>query len=164
MGRLDVVVLERLETKHPVVARSAVDKDESKLESVNGNAVPKCNINVNDIKIPGKEPVDCLAAWCFWDCCICAKGERELVGIEECTIFCAGDDVLVVAKAAAASEAMEFLQSVRLFGLGRIWCVTWADGWEMRVGVVELCNYFLVRHTFQSRGRAAGGWRIVGGR
>jgi hypothetical protein len=163
-GCLDVVVLERLESERPVVASSAVDKDESELEPADGNAVPKCNINMNNIEISGREPVSRLATWCFWDCCICAKGDRELAGIEECAIFCAGDDMLVVAKAAAAGEAIEVLRSVRVFGLGRIHCVTWADGRETRVGVVELGNYFLVGHTLQSRGRGAGGWCIIGGR
>ena len=79
---------------------------------------------MNNIKIPGREPVNRLAVWCLWECCICAKGERELTGIEKGAVFCAGDDVLVVVKAAAASEAMKFLLGVHLFGFRRIWCVT----------------------------------------
>ena len=162
-GHLDVVVLERLESKSPVVASSAVDKDESKLESADGNAAPKCNINMNDIKISGREPVNRLAVWCFWDCCICAKGERELAGVEECAVFCARDDVLVVAKAAAAGELMKFLRGLHSLGLGRILCFTWSDGQETRAWVVELGDYHLVGHTFQFRGRAAVGRRIVVG-
>jgi hypothetical protein len=119
-GRLDVVVLERLESEHPVVASSVVNKDESKLEHANRNAVTTSNINMNDIKIPVRKPVNRLAMRCFWDFCICAKREGELSGIEECKVFCVGDDVLVVTKAAAAGEAMKFLRGVHLFGLGRI--------------------------------------------
>ncbi len=100
----------------------------------------------------------------LWDSCISAKGEGELAGIEECAVFCAGDEVLVVAKAAAAGEVMKFLRGVHLFGLGRIWCVAWADRWETRVGVMELGNNLLGGHTFQPRGRAAGGGQAFGGR
>ena len=142
-GRLNVVVLERLESERPVVASSAVNEDESKLVPANRNAVTKCNINMNNIEIPGRKLVNCLATWCLWDSCISAEGEGELASIEECAVFCAGNEVLVVAKAAAAGEAMKFLRGVHLFGLGRIWCVAWADGWEMRVGVVELGDNLL---------------------
>ncbi len=147
-GRLAVVVLERLESERPVVASSAVNKDESKLVPAGRNAVTKCNINMNNIKIPGRKLVNCLATWCLWDSCISAKGEGELTGIEACAVFCAGDEVLVVAKAAAAGEAMKFLRGVHSFGLGRIRCVAWADGWETRVGVVELGGDLLGGHTF----------------
>ncbi len=150
-------MLERLESKHPVVASSAVNEDESKLVPANRNTVTKCSINMNDIEIPGRKLVNCLAAWCLWDSCISAEGEGELTGIEECAVFCAGDEVLVVAKAAASSEAMNFPRGVHSVGLGRIRCVTWADGRETRVGVVELGDYLLGGHTFQPCGRAAGG-------
>ena len=90
--------------------------------------------------------------------------ERGNLPVLRSAPFCAGDDVLVVVKAATAGEAMKFLRGVHSFGLGRIWCVTWADGLETRVGVVELGNYLLVGDTFQYCGRAARGWRAVGGR
>jgi hypothetical protein len=106
-------VLERLESERPVVASSAVNVDESKLVPANRNAVTKCNINMNDIEIPGGKSVNCLAKWCLWDSCISAKGEGELAGIEECAVFCAGDEVLVVAKAAAAGEAMRRMKGVQ---------------------------------------------------
>ena len=157
-------MLERLESKRPVVASGAVNKDESELVPTDRNAVTKCNINMNDIKIPGGKLVNCLAVWCLWDSCISAKGEGGLAGIEECAVFCAGDEVLVVAKAVAAGEGMKFLRGVHSFGLGRVWCDAWADEWETRVGVVELGNNLLGGHTFQPRGRAAGGRQAFGGR
>jgi len=157
-------VLERLESERPVVACSAVNEDESELVPADRNAVTKCNINMNDIEILGQKSADRLATWCLRDSCISSEGEGELAGIEECSIFCAGDEVLVVAKATAAGEAMKFLLGVRLFGLGRIWCVAWTDGWGTRVWVVELGDDLLRGHTFQPRGRAAGGQRATGGR
>jgi len=157
-------VLERLESKLPVVASSAVNEDESEIVPANRNAVTKCNINMNNIKILGWKSVNCLATWCLRDSCISSEGEGELAGIEECAIFCAKDGVLVVAKATAAGEAMKFLQGVRSFGLGRIWCVAWTDGWGTRVWVVELGDDLLGGHTFQPRGRAAGGQQATGGR
>jgi len=125
-----------------------VNEDESELVPADRNSVTKCNVNINDIEIPGRKSVNCLATWCLRDSCISAEGEGELAGIEECAVFCAGDEVLVVAKAAAAGEAMKFFRGVRLFGLGRIWCVAWTNGWGTRVWVVELGEDLLGGHTF----------------
>ena len=110
-------MLERLESERPVVASSAVNEDESKLVPADRNAVTKCSTNMNDIEIPGRKSVNCLATWRLRDSCISAEEEGELAGIEECAIFCAGDEVLVVAKAAAAGEAMKFLRGVLLIAL-----------------------------------------------
>ncbi len=87
-------MLERLESERPVVASSTVNKDESELEPADRNTVTKCNINMNNIEIPGRKSVNCLATWCLWDSCISAEGERELASIDECAVFCAGDEVL----------------------------------------------------------------------
>jgi hypothetical protein len=163
-GRLDVVVLERLESERPVVARSAVNEDESELVPADRNAVTKCNIKINDIEILGWKTVNCLATWCLGDSCISTEGEGELTGIDECAVFCAGDEMLVVAKTTAAGEAMKFLRDVRSFGLGRIRCVAWTDGRGRRVWVVERGDDLLGGHTFQPRGRAAGRPRATGGR
>jgi len=48
-------VLERLESERPVVASSTVIEDESELVPADRNAVTKCNINMNDIEIPGRK-------------------------------------------------------------------------------------------------------------
>ena len=63
-------MLERLESECPVVVSSAVNEDESELVPADRNAVTKCNINMNDIEIPGGKSVNCLAKCCLWDSCI----------------------------------------------------------------------------------------------
>ncbi len=159
--RLNVVVLERFNTKHPVVAGGAVDKDESKFVPTNGDTVSKSNINMDNVKIFSREPINCLAAGCFRDCSICAKGEGKLTGVKQDPVFCAENNMLIVAKVATAGESMEFLRCTCSLGLRSIRRVTRLDRQEARVWVVEGGNNLLVGHAFQFNWRAALGRDVV---
>ena len=64
-----------------------VDKDEGKFVPTNGDAVSKSNMDMDDVKIFDREPINHLAAGCFRDCHICAKGEGKLTGVEQDAIF-----------------------------------------------------------------------------
>ena len=113
---------------------------------------------MEDVEIFSREPINCLAAGCFRDCSICAKGEGKLTGIKQDTVFCAGNNMLIVAKAATASESMEFLRCICSLGLRSIRRVTMLDRREARVWVVEGGNNLLVGHAFQFNWGAALGW------
>ena len=116
---------------------------------------------MDDVEIFGRESINCLAARCFWDCCICAEGEGKLAGVEQDAVFRAGNNMLIVAKAATANELMEFLRCICLLGLRSIRCVTRPDRREARVWVVESGNNLLIGHAFQFDRGAALGWEVV---
>ena len=101
-----------LRPKRPVVAGGAVDEDEGKLVPTNGDTVSKSNIDMDDVEIFGREPINHLATGSFQDCSICAEGEKKLAGVEQEAIFRAGNNMLIVAKAATAGESMEFLRCI----------------------------------------------------
>jgi hypothetical protein len=104
---------------------------------------------MDDVEIFSREPVNRLAAGCFRDCSICAEGEGKLAGVKQDAIFLAGNNMLIVAKAATAGESMEFLQCICALGLRSIRRVTRSDRREARVGVVEGGNNRLGGHAFQ---------------
>ena len=77
---LNVIVLEGFKAKRPVVVGGVVDKDESEFVPTDGDAVSKSNINMDDVEIFSREPINHLTAGCFGDCSICAeRGGNSLV-------------------------------------------------------------------------------------
>ena len=158
---LNVIVLEGFKAKRPVVAGGVVNKDEGKCVPTDGDTVSKCNVDMEDVEIFGRELINRLAVGCFGDCSICAKGEGKLAGVEQDAVFCAGNNMLIVAKAATVSESMEFLRCICLLGLQSIRRVTRLDRREARVWVVEGGNNLLVGHAFQFNWGALLGWEVV---
>ena len=112
---LNVVVLEGFKAKRAVIAGGAVDEDESKFVPTDGDS--KSNIDMDDVKIFSWEPINSLAAGCFRDCGICAEGEGKLTGVKQDAAFRAGNNMLIVAKAATAGESMKFLRCICSLGL-----------------------------------------------
>jgi hypothetical protein len=92
---LNVVVLEGFKAKRPVVAGGAVDKDESELVPTDGDAVSKSSVDMDDVEIFSREPINCLATGCFQDCSICAEGEGKLTGVMQDAVFRAGNNSCV---------------------------------------------------------------------
>jgi hypothetical protein len=158
---LNVVVLEGFKAKRPVVMGGAVDEVESEFVPTDGDAVSKSNIDMDDVEIFSWEPINSLAAGCFWDCGICAEGEGKLTGVEQDAAFRAGNNMLIVAKAATAGESMKFLRCICSLGLRSIRRVTRSDRRGLRVWVVEGGNNLLVGHAFQFNWGAALGWDVV---
>ncbi len=158
---LNVIVLEGFKAKRPVVADGTVDEDEGEFVPTDRDAVSKSNINMDDVVIFGREPINRLAVGCFQDCHICAEGEGKLAGVEQDAAFCAGNNMLIVAKAATAGESMEFLRCMCSLGLRSIRRVTRPDRREMRVWVVEGGNNLLIGHAFQFDQGAALGREVV---
>ena len=116
---------------------------------------------MDDVEIFGRKLINRLATGCFWGCIICAKGEGKLTDVEQDAVFCAGNNMLIVAKVVTAGELMEFLWCICSLGLQSIRPVTRLDRWEVRVWVVEGGNNLLVGHAFQFNWRAALGWDVV---
>ena len=158
---LNVIALEGFKAKQPVVVGGGVDKDEGECVPTDGDAVSKSNINMDNVEIFGREPINRLAAGCFRDCRICAEGEGKLAGVEQDAVFCAVNNMLIVAKAATAGESMEFLRCICLLGLQSIMRVTRPDRRETRVWLVEGGNNLLIGHAFQFDQGAALGWEVV---
>ncbi len=69
--------------------------------------------------------------------------------IKQDTVFCAGNNMLIVVKPVTAGESMEFLRCICSLGLRSIRRVTRLDRREARVWVVEGGNNLLVGHAFQ---------------
>jgi hypothetical protein len=103
---------------------------------------------VNNVEILSSVPVNRFATWCFWDCCVRAKGEGKFAGVEERAVLGRRDDMLVVTKSAAAGEAMKFLGGVGGFGVRRVWGITWPNLRETGVRVVYRGNYVVFGHAF----------------
>ncbi len=91
---------------------------------------------MNNVKILSLVPVNRFAVWCFWDCCVHAKGEGKFASVEESAILGRRDDMLVVTKTAADGEAMKFLGGVGGFGVRQVWGITWPNRQETGVRVV----------------------------
>ncbi len=158
---LNLVVLEGFKAKCPVVAGGAVDEDESEFVPTDRDAVSKSNIDMDNVEIFSWEPINSLAAGCFRDCGICAEGEGKLTGVKQDAAFRAGNNMLIVAKAATAGESMKFLRCICSLGLRSIRRVTRSDRRGARVWVVEGGNNLLVGHAFQFNWGAALGWDVI---
>ena len=73
-GGLNVMVLEGFKAERPVVACGAIDEDECEFVPADRDAVAESNINVYNVEISSREPIDRFATGCLWNCCISAEG------------------------------------------------------------------------------------------
>ncbi len=135
--RLDVIVLECFEAERPVVTGRAVDEDEGEFVSSDGDTIAKSDVDMNYVKVFGDEAIYRFATWCFWDCCVCAKGQWELASVEKGTVFASGDDVLVITETAASGKTMKFLRGERCLCFGGVGGVAWTDRRWTGVGVMK---------------------------
>ena len=152
-GCVDVVVLQRLKAKRPVVTSCAVDEDECELKTSDGYAIAKGNVDVDDVEVLRGEAIDGFTARRFGNRCVGPKGKGKFAGVEKSTVFRSRNDVLVITEAAAPGESVEFLRGVRRFGLRRIGCVAWTNRRQAGVGVMERRDNLFFGHAFQF------GWR-----
>ncbi len=65
-----IVVVERLESKTPVVASRPVHEDKSVLESTNGKTISKGDVNVDDVEIFRQCAINWLSTCGLGNCCI----------------------------------------------------------------------------------------------
>jgi hypothetical protein len=141
-------MLEGFQAEGPIVSGGSIDKDQGKFEAPNRDAVAKGDVDVDNVQVLCGETVDGFSTWGFGNCGVGSKGEREFTGINQGAILCSGNNVLVVPKAAASSNAVEFFGSERSLGLRRVGCVTWSDWRQASVWVMQLSDDLVLRHTF----------------
>jgi hypothetical protein len=91
-------MLKRFETKTPIETCCPVHEDEGILESVNGHAVAKPNVEMDDVKVFGGCTVDRLPTWSFTDSGIGPYRDGKFTVVEKFANFGGMDEVPVIPK------------------------------------------------------------------
>jgi hypothetical protein len=91
-------MLKRFETKTPIETCRPVHEDEGILESADGHAVAKRNVEMDDVKVFGGRTVDRFPAWSFRDSGIGPYRDGKFTVVEKLAIFGGMDEVPVIPK------------------------------------------------------------------
>jgi hypothetical protein len=105
----DVLVLERFESKHPIISCGAVDKNESIFVTSNQCTISKCDVNVDNVKVTGQRSNDGFAFWCFGNSYVQTKRDQEFTSVDKVSIFRCVNDMAVVAEMMTSHDTMKFL-------------------------------------------------------
>ncbi len=101
-------MLERFESKRPILLCGAVNKNESIFVTSNQCAISKCDVYVEDIKVTGQRSINCFASWSFGDSCVRVKRDQEFTSVDKVSVFRSIDDMAVVVETTTARDSMRF--------------------------------------------------------
>ena len=139
-------MVEKFETKAPIVASRTINEDKSVLVAPNLQAIAKCDVDVHDVKKFRWCAINGLAVRSLGNRCVRADGRREFTAVNKCTLFGGLDKVPVVSELPTTCYTMQLFRSPCGLSVQRIWGVTWADRWGSLIGVVQLCNDVVAFH------------------
>ena len=105
-GSNDVVVMEGLEAKSPIVSCSTIDKNQSVFVTTNRHTVAKGDINVDNVKIFGGCAIDGFTSGGLGNSSKGANGCGKFTVVHERAIFSGMYEMSVISELAATCDPM----------------------------------------------------------